>query len=196
MIVGNSMNYCSQCGNSVEIRIPEGDNRERHICDSCGTIHYQNPNVVTGCIPEWEGKVLLCRRAIEPRKGYWTLPAGFLENGESTQEGALRETLEEANARVAVGPLYSLFSLPSISQVYMLFRGALLDLDFSPGKESLEVRLFDEAEIPWDELAFQVIVETLRCYFRDQRNGEFRLHSGVIERLPGEQRRYRTTLHE
>lgn len=190
------MNYCSQCGSNIEIRVPEGDSRERHVCSSCGHIHYQNPNVVTGCIPEWEGRVLLCRRAIEPRKGYWTLPAGFLENGESTQQGALRETLEEANARVAVEQLYTLFSLPHISQVYLLFRGPLLDLDFSPGHESLEVRLFGEREIPWDELAFQVVSETLKYYFEDQRQGAFRLRSGVIERLPGEQRRYRTILHE
>lgn len=158
-------------------------------------IHYRNPNVVTGCIPEWEGQVLLCRRAIEPRRGYWTLPAGFLENGESTQEGALRETLEEANARVGIGPLYSLFSLPHIDQVYMLFRGPLLDLAFSPGEESLEVRLFREEEVPWDELAFQVVAETLKYYFRDLREDHFRLRSGVIERLPGSERRYRTILH-
>lgn len=190
------MNFCSQCGNSVDLRIPDGDNRVRRVCPGCGVIHYQNPKVVTGCIPEWQGQVLLCRRAIEPRRGYWTLPAGFLENGESTQQGALRETLEEANARVGIGPLYTLFSLPHIDQIYMLFRGPLLDLEFSPGDESLEVRLFDEADVPWDELAFQVMTETLRCYFEDQRRGHFRLRSGVIERLPGEQRHYRTTLHE
>jgi ADP-ribose pyrophosphatase YjhB (NUDIX family) len=196
MIVVKRMNFCSQCGSRVEVKVPEGDNRPRHICIDCGVIHYQNPNVVTGCIPEWEGKVLLCRRAIEPRRGYWTLPAGFLENGESTQEGALRETIEEANARVLVGPLYTLFSLPHIDQIYMLFRGPLQDLDYGPGVESLEVKLFTEKEIPWDELAFQVIAETLKYYFEDRRRGEFRLRSGVIERLPGTERRYRTTLHE
>ncbi len=194
--MGSGMNFCSHCGSDIEIRIPEGDSRERYVCIGCGAIHYQNPNVVTGCIPEWEGKVLLCRRAIEPRRGYWTLPAGFLENGESTQQGALRETLEEANARVAVESLYTLFSLPNIDQVYMLFRGPLLDLDFSPGDESLEVRLFEEREIPWDQLVFQVVAETLKYYFRDQRSGTFQLRSGVIERLPGERYRYRTILHK
>lgn len=196
MIMGSAMKFCSQCGSSVEIKVPQGDNRPRHVCIDCGVIHYQNPNVVTGCIPEWQGKVLLCRRAIEPRRGYWTLPAGFLENGESTQQGALRETLEEANARVSVGPLYTLFSLPHIDQIYMLFRGALEDLDYGPGEESLEVELFAEAEIPWDELAFQVVAETLRFYFEDQRQNSFRLRSGVIERLPGAARHYRTTLHQ
>lgn len=190
------MKFCSQCGNTIEIKVPEGDSRERHVCSRCGEIHYQNPNVVTGCIPEWEGKVLLCRRAIEPRHGYWTLPAGFLENGESTQQGAMRETLEEANARVEIGQLYTLFSLPNINQIYMLFRAPLLDLDFGPGDESLEVRLFAEEEIPWDELAFQVMIETLRYYFRDLRQGNFKLRSGVIERLPGEPRRYRILRHE
>jgi ADP-ribose pyrophosphatase YjhB (NUDIX family) len=157
-------------------------------------VHYQNPKVVVGCIPEWEDKVLLCRRAIEPRYGLWTLPAGFMERGETTLAGAARETLEEANARVAIGPLFSLFNLPHIDQVYLLFRGELLDLDFHPGTESLEVRLFAESEIPWDELAFPVVKETLGLYFRDRAAGREGLRVGDIVREDGELRRYRVTI--
>ena len=192
--MANKINYCTQCGDQVKVRIPEGDNRLRHVCDGCGSIHYQNPKIVTGCIPEWEEKVLLCRRAIEPRHGYWTLPAGFMENGESTQAGAARETLEEANARVEVGELYTLFNLPAINQIYTLFRADLLDLAFSPGSESLEVKLFHTNEIPWDRLAFHVVHETLQYYLQDQRAGEFRMRTGTVERLPGSGRRYRTIL--
>ena len=144
---------CGQRGAAVELRRPDDDNRLRHICISCGTIHYQNPNMVIGSIPEWEDKILLCRRAIEPRHGLWTLPGGFMENGETTTEAAIRETLEEANARIEIGDLFSMYSLPFINQVHLLFRAQLLDLDFSPGSESLEVRLFTENEIPWDEIA-------------------------------------------
>jgi ADP-ribose pyrophosphatase YjhB (NUDIX family) len=171
------MKYCSHCGQPVECRIPEGDNLPRHICTVCHTIHYQNPKIVAGCIPEWEGKVLLCRRAIEPRLGFWTLPAGFMENRESTEQAAQRETWEEARARVAIESLYAVFSIPHISQVYMLFRGSLTEPAFAPGPESLEVGLFAEAEIPWQELAFPVIELTLRRYFEDRRHGR---HTGAI----------------
>ena len=134
------MKFCSQCGSArLDLRIPDGDTLPRTVCAQCGTIHYQNPKVVVGCLPEWEDRVLLCRRAIEPRYGLWTLPAGFLENGESVPAGAVRETLEEANARVAIGDLYTLISLPQINQVYMMFRAQLTDVDFGPGPESLEV---------------------------------------------------------
>ena len=133
------MKFCSVCGNEVRVGVPEGDNRPRHICEGCGTIHYHNPKVVAWCIAHWEDKVLMCRRAIEPRHGLWTVPAGFMENGETTYEGAMRETLEEANARVEVDDLYVTVNLPHINQVYMLFRGRLLDLDYSAGEESLEV---------------------------------------------------------
>ncbi len=167
------MKFCSECGSTVTTAVPAGDNRPRHVCTACGTIHYQNPKIVTGCIPVWEDQVLLCRRAIEPRKGLWTLPAGFMENGESAQEGAARETLEEANARVRVEQLYTTFNLPLISQVYLLFRGRLEDTDFFPGEESLEVALFREDGIPWDELAFPVVRETLRLFFQDRRLGVF-----------------------
>jgi ADP-ribose pyrophosphatase YjhB (NUDIX family) len=187
--------YCSQCGWEIELRVPAGDDRPRHVCGACGTVHYQNPKLVVGCIPEWEDKILLCRRAIEPRYGLWTLPAGFMENGETSQQGAARETLEEARARVEVKELYSLFNLPHINQVYLLFRSRLLDLDFAPGEESLDVRLFSESEIPWSEMAFPVIKETLSLYFRDRANGGFALRSGDIVRTGGDLRRYKITLH-
>lgn len=167
------MKFCSSCGASVKLRIPPGDNRQRFICTSCGEIHYQNPKLVTGCIPEWEDQVLLCRRAIEPRYGLWTLPAGFMENEESAQQGAARETMEEANAAVSIEQLYTTFNLPHISQVYLLFRASLDNLDFSPGSESLDVALFREDQIPWDELAFPVIRETLKHYFQDRTRGVF-----------------------
>jgi ADP-ribose pyrophosphatase YjhB (NUDIX family) len=189
------MKYCSQCGAELEFKVPDGDDRPRFVCPECTSIHYQNPKMVVGCIPVWEDRILLCRRAIEPRYGYWTLPAGFMENGETSQEGAARETLEEANARVEVGRLYSLFNLPHIDQVYMLFRSRLLDLDFFPGKESLEVNLFREEEVPWGSIAFPVVQETLKLYFNDLNAGSFPLRSGTIVRLPGTPRHYRTTIH-
>lgn len=174
------MNYCSQCGQPVSLRIPAGDNRERHVCDACGAIHYQNPKIVTGCIPVWEDKVLLCKRAIEPRLGYWTLPAGFMENGETSQAGAIREAVEEANANVAVHDLYTVFNLPHINQVYMFFRGDLLDMNFSAGDESSEVELFEEDEVPWGQLAFPVVIETLKLFYQDRRDGCFVSRVGDI----------------
>lgn len=195
-VSGESMNYCSQCGSAVEVGIPQGDNRPRYLCPSCGTIHYQNPKVVVGCIPVWEERVLLCRRAIEPRYGLWTVPAGFMENGETSHQGAARETLEEACARVSVEGLYTLFNLPHINQLYLLYRSRLLDLEFAAGDESLEVALFRETEIPWDEIAFPVIKESLRLYFVDRARGQFPLRGGTIERLPGEGRPVRILLEE
>ncbi|MCU7853294.1 MAG: NUDIX hydrolase [Candidatus Thiodiazotropha sp. (ex Monitilora ramsayi)] len=188
------MKFCSQCGSAVEVNIPEGDNRPRHVCAACGTIHYQNPKIVVGCIPVWQEKVLLCRRAIEPRYGLWTVPAGFMENGETSQQGAARETLEEACARVDVEGLYTLFNLPHINQIYLLFRSRLLDLDYGAGAESLDVGLFEEHEIPWDEIAFPVVRETLRLFFKDREQADFPLRGGTIERLPGEGRRFRILL--
>lgn len=182
------MNFCSACGAHVELRIPPGDNLPRHVCVSCGTIHYENPRIIVGCVPEWEGRVLLCRRAIEPRVGLWTVPAGFMENGETTAQGAMRETLEEANARVGDLEPYALFNIPHISQVYMLFRARLLDLDFSPGAETLETRLFAEAEVPWEEIAFITVRRTLRRYFDDLRAGSFTFHMGTVEPMSREPR--------
>jgi len=188
------MKYCSECGSPVELLIPEGDDRPRHVCGACGVVHYQNPKIVVGCIPEWEDRILLCRRAIEPRYGLWTLPAGFMETGETSGQGAARETLEEAKARVAVGELYTLFNLPHIDQVYLIFRSQLLDLNFGPGAESLDVRLFREEEIPWKELAFPVIKESLGLFFRDRADGGFEVRSGDIVRLDGDTRRYRVSI--
>jgi ADP-ribose pyrophosphatase YjhB (NUDIX family) len=174
------MNFCNNCGARVEHLIPPGDNLPRFVCANCGTIHYENPKIVVGCIPEWEKGILLCSRAIEPRHGLWTVPAGFMENGETTAQGAQRETLEEANARVEMLGLYAVFNIPHINQVYMLFRARLLDLDFHAGAETLEARLFDENEIPWDTLAFVTVRRTLQHYFSDRRAGEFRFHMGTV----------------
>jgi ADP-ribose pyrophosphatase YjhB (NUDIX family) len=174
------MNFCSHCGAPVVLKIPAGDNLPRHVCEACGTIHYQNPKMVVGCIAEWEDRIVLCRRAIEPRYGLWTLPAGFMENHETVAEGAMREALEEAGARVEIGALYSLFNLAHINQVYLLFRARLLDLDLRPGNESLDVRLITEGEVPWDSLAFRTIRETLRHYYDDRRQGVFHFRIGDI----------------
>jgi ADP-ribose pyrophosphatase YjhB (NUDIX family) len=178
------MKFCSNCGAAVALKIPPGDSLPRHVCDACSTIHYQNPKMIVGCIAEWEHRILLCRRAIEPRHGLWTVPAGFMENGETTAQGAARETLEEANARVEIGPLYAMYNIPHINQVYILFRARLLDLDFSAGAESLEVQLFDEADVPWETLAFATVRNTLTHYYADRKAGEYRFHLGTIERTP------------
>ncbi len=175
------MNFCSNCGARVVTRIPEGDTLPRFVCDACNTIHYENPKMIVGCVAEWQGKILLCRRAIEPRHGLWTVPAGFLENGETTAAGAQRETLEEANERVEIDALFALYNLPHINQVYMLFRGRLLDLDFGPGAETLETRLVAEDEVPWSDLAFVTVRNTLIHYFSDRRAGSFGFHMGTIE---------------
>jgi ADP-ribose pyrophosphatase YjhB (NUDIX family) len=172
--------FCSSCGQPVALRVPPGDDRERFVCDACGTIHYQNPKIVTGCLPIYEGRVLLCKRAIHPRSGLWTLPAGFLENGETTVEGAIRETREEACAEVSVHGLYTVFNLPHISQIYMFFRADLTNPNFSAGPESTDVQLFEESQIPWEELAFPVIRDTLRHYFSDRSAGNFPVRVGDI----------------
>jgi ADP-ribose pyrophosphatase YjhB (NUDIX family) len=175
--------FCAECGAPVELSLPQDDHRERHVCTACGTIHYQNPKLIAGAIPEWtDGRILLCRRAIEPRSGFWTLPAGFMENGETTSQAAARETLEEANARVDVLDLYAMYNLPYINQVQLWFRARLLDLDFSPGVESLEVQLFGEDEIPWDTLAFRPIRHTLENFFADRKRGEFIFRNTDLER--------------
>lgn len=181
------MNYCSQCGAKVSMRIPEGDNLPRYVCDNCQTIHYQNPKLVIGSIPEWEGRILLCRRAIEPRLGWWTLPAGFMENRETTLEAAARETREEALAEIEVGPLYTLFNVPHISQVHLFFRSRLLRPDFGPGTESLEVRLFSDQDLPWDEIAFASVRRTLQLYVTEKQSGAFGFHLGDIHPAPGKQ---------
>lgn len=175
------MKFCTSCGNSVALKIPDGDDRERFVCTSCDSIHYINPRVIVGCVPSYQGKVLLCKRAIEPRYGYWTLPAGFMENGETTPEGAARETWEEARARVSQLELYRIFDVPYISQVYMFYRCELDDGEYGVGPESLESGLYSEDEIPWDDIAFPPVKETLRDYFQDVQAGHFPVRVSAIE---------------
>ena len=170
------MNFCSNCGAAVELRIPPGDTLPRYVCRQCTTVHYQNPKLVVGALAQWEDRILLCRRAIEPRHGFWTLPAGFMENDETTAQAAARETAEEARARIEVGELYTMIDVPYISQVHLVYRARLLDLDFSAGEESLEVALLSEDEIPWDQIAFRTIGMTLRYFFEDRRRGNWPFH--------------------
>lgn len=165
--------FCSNCGTPVAHRIPPGDALVRAVCDACGNIHYQNPKLVVGSLPIWEDRILLCRRAIDPRYGMWTLPAGFMENAETMPQAALRETREEACARIELDGLYSLIGVPHISQVHAIYRARLLDLDFAAGEESLEVALFREQDIPWQDIAFRTITMTLRHFFADRRRGQF-----------------------
>jgi len=176
------MNYCSDCGDTVKLGTPPGDDRPRYICESCGTIHYENPKVVVGCIPEMDGKILLCRRSIEPRSGKWTLPAGYLENGETVAQGARREALEEAGARIEILAPYALYNICYVNQVYLMFRAQLIDAGIKAGNESSEVRLFLEKDIPWDEIAFTVIEKTLQQYFNDRPAGLFPFHIGNIQK--------------
>ena len=162
-------------------RVPPGDSLPRWVCDACGEIHYQNPKLVIGTVPEWQGQILLCRRSIEPRYGYWTLPAGFMENEETAGSAALRETLEEAGARVELGAAFSLISVPRVNQVHLFYRARLLDLEFRPGEETLEVALFEEAKVPWQEIAFRTVGLTLRRWFEDRVRGSFGFHSEDID---------------
>ncbi|HEU4684098.1 MAG TPA: NUDIX hydrolase [Nitrospira sp.] len=178
--VGRSMNYCTACGKPVQRQIPPGDNLPRFVCGSCELIHYHNPKIVAGCIPQWEDHILLCRRAIEPNSGLWTFPAGFMELGESTEQAAVRETVEEARADVTLVALHSVLSLPHIGQVYIVFVGDLKVKQFEAGPESLEVRLFRPSEIPWDSIAFPVVEEALRRYVDDMAKGELTLHVANI----------------
>lgn len=173
--------FCSQCGSPVDHRVPEGDNRARDICDRCGAIHYQNPRMVVGTVPVWENRILLCRRAIEPRYDTWTLPAGFMELGESAAQGAERETLEESGARIRLGQLYTVIDVPQVEQVHFFYLAEALGPGLDPGPESLEARYFDEAEIPWDDLSFRTVVTTLRRYLEDRRKGEFPTHHYSLE---------------
>ena len=165
------MKYCPNCASNLTVKIPVDDSRERYVCEACGSIHYQNPRNVVGTIPVYGEQVLLCRRAITPRHGYWTLPAGFMELGESTSHGAARETLEEAGAIVEIGPLYSLLNVPHAEQVHLFYLATMTSPQFAAGEESLEVALFHEHEIPWDELAFPTVKQTLTWFFADRAAG-------------------------
>lgn len=178
-----AINFCCTCATPVEVAVPPGDSLPRHICPACGAIHYRNPRLVVGALPVWEDKVLLCRRAIEPRHGCWTLPAGFMENQESVAEAALRETREEACARIELDAAYTMISVPHINQVHVIYRARLLDLDFAPGEESLEVALFDEADIPWNDIAFRTVAMSLRHFFADRRRGSFGFHAETVSPL-------------
>jgi ADP-ribose pyrophosphatase YjhB (NUDIX family) len=194
-MVAETYKFCSACGATVQYEIPQGDNRLRAVCTACKTIHYQNPKVVVGSVPVWDDKnnasvsktgpkVLLCKRAIEPRYGFWTLPAGFMENAETTAQGAMRETLEEAGANIELGPLFSVVDVAHVNQVHLFYRAKLIDLEFAPGEESLEVQLFSEDQIPWDQLAFQTVATTLRRFFEDAKTGQFSVHSKTLEYRP------------
>ena len=176
------MKFCSECGKTVVHRIPDGDNLPRFICDNCDTIHYQNPKLVVGSLPVWNEQILLCKRAIEPCYGLWTLPAGFMENQESLEEAALRESTEEANANLQIENIYSVISLPHINQIYVIYRAKLLDLDFYAGPESLDVQLFNEDEIPWEQLAFKTIEKTLKHFYEDRKHGVFPVHNTVVSK--------------
>jgi ADP-ribose pyrophosphatase YjhB (NUDIX family) len=179
------MKFCSNCGSAVLSRVPPGDSLPRHVCDACGSIHYQNPKLVLGAIPVWEEggevRLLLCRRAIEPRYGYWTLPAGFMENGETAAEAAARETAEEAGARVELLDAFSMISVPYVNQVHVFYRARLLDLEFKPGVESLEVALFEEAKLPWKDIAFRTVGLTLKHWLADRARGTFGFHAEDIK---------------
>ena len=176
------MKFCSQCGRLVTLTVPVDDDRPRHVCPSCGAIHYQNPKLVVGCIPVWAGRILMCCRDIEPRRGYWTLPAGFLENGETAAAGARRETLEETGATVAELTPYLMVDIVHIHQIYLMFRSRLLAPDFYPTRESSEVKLFEEEDIPWDDIAFKVVEKTLQCYLKDRISGRFAFRTDRIEK--------------
>jgi ADP-ribose pyrophosphatase YjhB (NUDIX family) len=183
------MKFCSNCGSQVSQKIPDADNRPRFVCDHCSTIHYQNPRVIAGILPIYNEQILLCKRAIEPRCGFWTLPAGFLENGESTLEGAQRECIEEANAEVCNPTLYALYDIPRINQVYVFFRAELVNTNFGPSTESTEVKLFDAVDIPWAELAFPVVQMVLDQYLYDRERGEYEvIHEDI--RGPWQGRRH------
>ena len=190
------MKFCPDCSHPVTLSVPPNDHLPRHVCTACGTIHYQNPKIVVCTIPVWqergETKVLLCKRAIAPRYGTWTLPGGFMENEETTTEAAQRETAEEAGANIDLGPLFSLVNLPAFHQVHLFYRATLRDLSFDPGPESLEVRLFAESEVPWESIAFATVREALRSFFADankvRAGGQFGFHSHDIfdSSYPGE----------
>ena len=180
MFEARSIKFCKACGGEAPYSIPADDNRERAVCKVCGTIHYENPLNVVGTVPAWNDKVLLCKRNIEPRYGFWTLPAGFMELGETTAEGALRETVEEAGARIELLGLYTVLNVVRVGQVHLFYRANLRDTDFAPGPETIETRLFREEEIPWDELAFRTVRETLLRYFADRRRGQFDVHCADI----------------
>jgi ADP-ribose pyrophosphatase YjhB (NUDIX family) len=169
--------HCKACGSAVVYRLPDdGDTRERAVCTACHTVHYENPLNVVGTIPVWDNKVLLCKRNIEPRFGKWTLPAGFMELGETVAQGAARETTEEAGAQFEMQELFTLMNVTRVGQVHFFYRARLTSDQFDPGHETQEARLFAEQDIPWDDLAFRTVKETLQHYFEDAKKGKFGVH--------------------
>jgi ADP-ribose pyrophosphatase YjhB (NUDIX family) len=180
MVTPMSIKHCRACGGATVYRTPADDNRDRAVCSACGTIHYENPLNVVGTLPFWEDRVLLCRRNIEPRRGLWTLPAGFMELGESIAEGALRETVEEAGARVEMQGLFTVLNVVRVGQLHLFYRARLLDTDFAPGPETIEAQLFGEADVPWGEIAFRTSKKTLELFFADRRAGAFGIHVADI----------------
>ena len=181
MLITRRFKHCPSCGAAVSYQVPADDNRERATCPACASVHYENPINVVGTLPIWGEQVLLCRRNIEPRYGFWTLPAGFLELGETSAEGALRETDEEAGAEIELQNLYCVLNVVRVGQIHLYYRARLLSDRFNPGPETIEARLFHEHEVPWDELAFRTVRETLQRYFDDRRAGrEFALHCADI----------------
>lgn len=176
--------HCTQCGAPVTLTIPAGDNLPRHVCTHCAHIHYENPRLIVGCVAEWQGRILLCRRAIAPRIGYWTLPAGFMENGETTAQAAVRETHEEAGAEVAIAAAFAIVNLASFNQIHLFYRGMMTQADFAAGEESLEVRLFAAEDIPWEELAFRSIRFCLEKYLDDRSRGVFGFHEQELDGSP------------
>jgi len=181
------MKFCSACGHPLELRTPKGDHLPRHVCVHCGAVHYRNPKVIAGCVPEAaDGRILMCRRAIEPRLGLWTIPAGFLELNETSRDGAARETLEETQAKVEVGELFAVIGVPQVSQIYMIHRARLLGEHHGPTDESLETRLMREDEIPWDEIAFPTIYHSLKFFFEDRAHGRQGFHAIDLMRKPRE----------
>jgi ADP-ribose pyrophosphatase YjhB (NUDIX family) len=175
-----SIQHCRSCGTAVQYIVPPDDNRERAVCGSCGTVHYENPLNVVGTVPTWQDQVLLCRRNIEPRRGFWTLPAGFMELGETTADGAARETVEEAGAQFELGGLFTVLNVVKAGQLHLFYLAALTSTTFDPGPETIEAQLFTEAEIPWDDIAFRTTRETLLRYFEDRRRGAFSIHCADI----------------
>lgn len=178
------LNHCQVCGGTLHQSIPDGDQMPRMVCRQCGHVHYVNPKVVTGCIPQWNGKIMLCKRGIEPRLGHWTLPAGFLELGESCIQGAARETWEEARSRVDIGPLFSFINVLYIGQIHLFYLAQMRSSDFETTPESTEIMLVDEDEVPWDDLAFATVRFTLKRFFEDRRRGQFQFHTEDFTHFP------------
>jgi ADP-ribose pyrophosphatase YjhB (NUDIX family) len=176
------MKFCSDCAAPLVRLVPPGDQLTRSVCSACGTVHYENPRIVVGCVPEWEGRILLCRRAIEPRRGFWTTPAGFLEIGETLQHAAARESLEEGEAQVDIGTLLSVTDVLHAAQVHIMFRARMRDPHCAPGAESLETGLYQELQIPWAEIAFPSIEFALRCFLADRRTGSSAVHFSSVDR--------------